>query len=264
MDNDLFGTDHTPGYASAARFTALSVLQSGTLARDMRKVDQYTIYQSIGRDAGWLTASSCAGKRKESDAPHILIIPERPVNKDKFLKKVKDTFDKYGWVSIACGEGAVWEDHTPISASTTKDKFGNTEFGAMGGSSVALNLHKLIKENNPEWRGEFLITESLPMCAQDRASELDIQEAFDLGSEAVRLAISGMSGVMTCLERVSSNPYKVKMGSVPIDQVAVVAKPMPDDFITEDGFGVTDKFMEYLKPLVGELPQYVEIEKKLV
>jgi len=259
VDNDLFGTDHTPGFPSAARFTAISVLQSGILARDMRRVDQFVIYQAVGRDAGWLAASSALGKKREGDAPHILVLPERPLNRERFLRKVEECYGKYGFVSIVCGEGAIWEGKTPVSASSTQDKFGNTEFGAMGGTSAAIALHRLITGHFKGWRGEFQITESLPMCAADRMSPLDRKEAFDLGRAAVKLAVAGKSGIMTSLIRLKNKPYKARIDSVLLSDVAVRAKPMPDEMISADGFMVTDKYIEYLKPLVGPLPEYVEI-----
>ncbi len=259
VDNDLFGTDHTPGFPSAARYTALSVLQSGILAHDMRHVDQFVVYQSIGRDAGWLTASSVLGKKDEADAPHILVLPERPLNRDKFLAKVDETYRRHGFVSIACGEGAVFENKTPVSASCIKDKFGNIEFGAMGGTSAAMALHRMIADNFKGWRGEFQITESLPMCAADRMSAIDKKEAFELGRAAVKLAASGKTGLMTSLVRVKNKPYTVKIESVLLSEVAVRSKPMPDSMITADGFMVNNTYLDYLKPLIGPIPDYARL-----
>jgi ATP-dependent phosphofructokinase / diphosphate-dependent phosphofructokinase len=259
VDNDLFGTDHTPGYASAAKYTALCVQQSGRLARDMQKVDQFVIYQSIGRDAGWLTAAAALAKRDESDAPHLLYIPERVFDKEQFLTDVEDAYAKYGFVSIACGEGLKYADGTPVSASETRDKFANIEFGAMGGSSVALNLHRMIADKFG-WRGEFQITESLPMCAADRAVSQDINEAYICGVAAVKLAVENKSGVMVSLERASNDPYTCVTGTTPLHDVAVRTKPMPDEFINQAGNFVTDAFFDYLRPLVGELPQYANLK----
>lgn len=145
VDNDLFGTDHTPGFPSAGRYVAISVMQSGILTRDMQKVDQFVVFQTVGRGAGWLVAASVAGKKTEADPPHILCLPERPFEKDKFLKDVKNCYDKFGYVSIVCGEGITFADGSPVSASQTKDKFSNVEFGAMGGTSAAMALHKIVK-----------------------------------------------------------------------------------------------------------------------
>ncbi|MBN1943438.1 MAG: diphosphate--fructose-6-phosphate 1-phosphotransferase [Phycisphaerae bacterium] len=259
VDNDLFGTDHTPGYPSAARYTALSVQQAGRLARDMQKVDPFVIYQSIGRDAGWLTAAAALGKKCQADAPHLIYTPERVFDAETFLADVKTCHEKYGFVSIVCGEGIKYADGTPVSASRTQDKFSNIEFGAMGGSSAAFNLHKMISETFG-WRGEFQITESLPMCAIDRAVQQDLDEAYLCGRAAVKLADEGQSGVMVTLERESNDPYKITTGTAPLADVAVRAKPMPDHFLNEAGNFPSEAFFEYARPLVGELPEYAELK----
>lgn len=263
VDNDLFGTDHTPGFPTAARFVALSVKQEGILARDMQKVDQFVIYQSIGRNSGWLPASSAVAKEKESDAPHLIVIPERPLNKENFIKAVKRCYDKYGFVSIVCGEGATWDDGTPISGSVIRDKFGNIEFGAMGGTSTAMILHRIISSEFG-WRGEFQITESLPMCCADRMTKVDREEAYLVGVQGVRLAVEGKSGVMVTLERKSNRPYVCKTGTIPLEKVTMKTKLMPNNYISDDGFSVTNEFIEYMKPLVGEMPRYAELKLKLV
>ncbi|MBN1555659.1 MAG: diphosphate--fructose-6-phosphate 1-phosphotransferase [Phycisphaerae bacterium] len=259
VDNDLYGTDHTPGYASAARFTALSVQQAGRLARDMQKVDQFVIYQSIGRDAGWLSAAAALGKKSDADPPHLIYTPERVFDAETFLADVKTCREKHGFVSIVCGEGIKYADGTPVSASRTQDKFSNIEFGAMGGSSVAFNLHKMISETYG-WRGEFQITESLPMCAIDRAVQQDLDEAYLCGRQAVKLADEGQNGVMVTLERESNQPYKIKTGTAALSDVAVRAKPMPENFLNEAGNFPSEAFFEYARPLVGELPEYAELK----
>lgn len=263
VDNDLFGTDHTPGYASAARSNMLNVMQAGILARDMKKVDQFVIYQTIGRDAGWLAAATALGKRKEDDAPHLIYTPEHVFDKDKFLTDAENCIKKYGWVSIVCGEGIKYANGTPVSASETTDKFNNIEFGAMGGSSVGLNMHAMLSKSL-DIRGEFQITESLIMSSKDRQVQLDNDEAFQCGVEAVKLADAGQSGFMVIMERVSNNPYTIKYGKALLNDVAVKAKPMSLDFFNSEGNFVNDKFFEYARPLIGEIPNFVELEKKFV
>jgi ATP-dependent phosphofructokinase / diphosphate-dependent phosphofructokinase len=258
VDNDLFATDHTPGYASAARYVALSVQQSGRLARDMQKVDQFVIYQSIGRDAGWLSAASALGKRSPADAPHLVYIPERTFDRDAFLADVKATHAEHGYVSIVCGEGIKYADGTPVSASETKDKFANVEFGAMGGASVGMQIHRMVSDEFG-WRGEFQITESLCMPAIDRAVQQDLDEAYACGREAVRLADDGRGGVMVTLVRESNNPYACSMGTAPLSEVAVRAKPMPDAMINAAGNFPSQAFIDYARPLVGELPEYARL-----
>lgn len=262
VDNDLFGTHHTPGFMSAARCNILSVKQSGVLARDMQKVDKFVIYQTIGRDAGWLAAATALAKEKESDAPHLIYMPETKFNKAEFLADAKACIEKYGFCSIVCGEGIKYADGAPVSSSQTKDKFNNIEFGAMGGSSVALQLHRILREETG-YRGEFQITESLIMCAADRAVQRDIEEAFACGEEAVRLAVDGESGVMVTLVPDEADPQKMNFGKAPLSEVAVNAKEMPRDFINERGNFVTEKFFDYMKPLISDLPHYVELDKDL-
>lgn len=258
VDNDLYATDHTPGYPSAARYTALSVQQAGRLARDMQKVDQFTIYQSIGRDSGWLAAAAALARRSEEDAPHLVYLPERPFEEERFLADVEDAHARFGYASIVCGEGIRYADGTPVSASRTTDRFANVEFGAMGGASAGLRLHGMVSDRFG-WRGEFQITESLPMCAVDRAVESDLTEAYECGREAARLAGEGATGVMVTIVRESNDPYTSGLGTAPLADVAVRAKPMPDAMIDEAGNFPSEAFMEYARPLVGELPEYADL-----
>jgi 6-phosphofructokinase 1 len=255
VDNDLFGTDHTPGFPSAARWVALSVMQEGILARDMKKVDQFVIHQTVGRSAGWLAAASVAGKKDPDDAPHLIYMPERTFDRDKFLADVKRCYDAYGWVSVVCGEGIASADGTPVSASQVKDRFANIEFGAMGGTSAAMVLHRMISAEFG-FRGEFQVPESLPMCAADRAVQLDIDEAFMCGKAAVKLAAQGKTGLMVSLVRVPGKKYACTTGTADLSEVAVKAKPMPQRFINEEGNFVTQEFIDYLRPLVGAMPKY--------
>lgn len=259
VDNDLFGTDHTPGFGSAGRYVAMSVKQAGMLARDMKRVDQYVIFQTVGRSAGWLPAAAAMARTAADDAPHIILMPERPFKRDKFLAEVKACHARHGWVSVVCGEGVCYADGTPISASQVTDKFSNVEFGAMGGTSAAMMLHRMIHDAFG-WRGEFQVCESLQMCAADRTSPSDVEEAYACGRRAVELATEGRSGVMVSIVRESTTPYRWSLGTASLAEVAVAAKPMPDEFITASGMDVTPACVEYLKPLIGLLPDYVRLK----
>lgn len=263
VDNDLFGTDHTPGFPSAARYVAISVQQAGILARDMQKVDQYVIFQTVGRSAGWLPAAAACAKKNAADPPHVILMPEVAFDRSAFLSAVEKAHKRFGFVSIVCGEGITNADGSPVSASGTKDKFGNVEFGAMGGTSAAMMLHKMIGDEFG-WRGEFQVTESLQMCAADRAVKLDVDEAFGCGREAVRLAEAGTSGVMVTIERTSKRgePYKSGYGTIELGKVANEERPMPKKFISKDGLFVTKPFLDYANPLVGELPDYFSLDTK--
>jgi len=263
VDNDLFGTDHTPGYASAARYVALSIQQGGRLARDMQRVDQFVVFQTVGRSAGWLPAAAACAKKNAADPPHIILMPEVAFDRAKFLAAVEKAQKKFGFVSIVCGEGITNADGSPVSASGTQDRFGNVEFGAMGGTSAAMMLHRMISDEFG-WRGEFQVTESLQMCAADRAVKLDVDEAFGSGKQAVRLAEQDTSGVMVTIDRTSKRgePYAYDFGTIPLGEVANAERPMPAKFISKDGLFVTKAFLDYANPLVGELPEFFDLDLK--
>jgi ATP-dependent phosphofructokinase / diphosphate-dependent phosphofructokinase len=258
VDNDLSGTDHTPGYPSAARFTALSLRQAGRLARDMQRVDAFVVHQTVGREAGWLAASSALARSRPGDAPHLIYVPERPITREGVIRDVEACLTRHGWCSIVCGEGIRWSDGSPVSASGVRDGFANLEFGASGGTSAAIHLHGLIQAATGR-RGEFQITESLPMCAIDRASPLDLEEAYRCGAHAVELVLSDVSGVMVALERKPGVPCHSVCTAVPLEEVALKARPMPDSFIAPGGNDVTQAFLDYLAPLVGPLEEYAEL-----
>ena len=268
VDNDLFGTDHTPGYPSAARYNALSVQQSGRLARDMQKVDSFVVYQTIGRDAGWLAAATALARAEEGDAPHLIYCPERPFIREEFIADAESCIRRWGYVSIVVSEGLRYPDGTPVSAPSeepggsgaagaSKDRFGNTEYGAMGGGSAGLNVHRILSRASG-LRGEFQIGESLPMCAMDRAVDDDIRRAAGCGREAVRLAVKGESGCMVTLVRDSGGGFS--FGTAPLSDVAVRAKAMPPEMINERGSDVTRAFIDYARPLIGPLPEYVSLQ----
>ena len=240
----------------------------------MKRVDSFVVFQTIGRDAGWLPAAAALAKKDAEDAPHIILAPEIPFEFDRFIAKAQETLDKFGFVSVVCGEGIRDKDGVVVSSldaygkeikkDKTVDKFGNQELGAMAGASVAVALHQMLSKNlkkkdGSTVRGEFQVTESLPMCGADRTTATDIQEAWNCGRRAVELALAGTSGVMVTMNRASNAPYTVTYETAPLDAVAVEAKPMPLEFIDKENLYVTDACLEYLRPLVGELPNYVKL-----
>jgi 6-phosphofructokinase 1 len=260
VDNDLFGTDHTPGFPSAAWWNILSVRQVGRLTRDMRKVDQFTIFQTIGRDAGWLAASTTMARLDADDPPHLVYVPEIPFDPDRFVDDARRTVDRLGYVSVVVSEGVKLSDGTPVSASRSRDKFDNIEYGAMGGASAALSLHGLLA-GATEWRGEFQIPESLPMCAADRQLEKDREEARLCGRESVRLADAGKSGVMVTIERKSDarDAVSFETGYISLEKAALTARNMPPDYMDSAGNDVSPKFREYMEPLIPDVEPYADL-----
>src|SRR5205823_5768479 len=141
------------------------------------------------------------------------------------------------------------------------DKFSNVEFGAMGGTSAAMMLHRMLS-NAFGWRGEFQVTESLQMCAADRAVKLDVDEAYGAGKEAARLAGAGVNGVMVAIQRNKGARYSSRFGTIPLKKVAINARPMDDRYIDDKNLFVTKAFVKYAAPLVGELPAYASLRIK--
>jgi 6-phosphofructokinase 1 len=225
----------------------------------MQRVDQFVIFQTVGRSAGWLPAAAALARSKKGDAPHILLMPERAFDREKFLARVEEVQKQFGFVSIVCGEGIRNADGSPVSASKTRDKFNNVEFGAMGGASVGMVLHRIIADTFG-WRGEFQVTESLPMCASDRTVKLDVAEAYSCGRQAVKLATKGHGGVMVTMVRQKGSEYGVDFDTIPLSEVANHERPMPDEYIDETGMDITKAFLKYAQPLVGELPEFVSLK----
>jgi ATP-dependent phosphofructokinase / diphosphate-dependent phosphofructokinase len=257
VDNDLFGTDHAPGYPSAARYVALTTQQAGRLASDMRRVDRFAILQTVGRDAGWLAASAALARKAPGDPPHLIYVPERPITREQLLSDVHSAIEAHGWVYMVVGEGLLWEDGSPVSASESSDRFSNIEFGAMGGASAAANIHRIIHQETGH-RGEFQIPESMVMAGADRVVDLDRREAFGAGQNGVNRAVNGEDGVMVTIERTAGSVYAGSFGAIPLDKVANQTKRMPEEMLVK-GF-VSQAFLDYAAPLVGELPKYAALE----
>lgn len=263
VDNDLYGTDHTPGYGSAARYVALSAQQGGRLARDMQKVDPVLVYQAVGRDAGWLAAAAALAREEEGDPPHLVYVPERPMTKERLFADAERCMADYGFVAISVGEGVVWQDGSPVSGTQVLDKFGNPEFGSTGGASAAMVVKSLVCEHLGV-RGEFQVVESLQMAGMDRVSEVDRQEAFRAGEEAVKLAVSGRTGLMVAFERAPGSAYECRYVAVPLTRVNEGKQRMPDAFLDDSRSFVTPAFLEYLRPLVGPLPRMARLHYRPV
>jgi len=225
-------------------------------------VDRFLVHQTIGRDAGWLAAAAALARNTPEDAPHLIYVPEVPIDRDTVLADVQRTIETYGWASIVIGEGTTWVDGTPVSAAAATDRFDNVEFGAMGGSSAALNLHQLIHRETG-YRGEFQIPESMPMSASDRTAPYDAQEAYACGVEALHRALRDEAGVMITIDRATawgSGEYAVEYGTAPLQEVAVRARPMPPEML-KPGY-VTEAFIDYARPLVGPLESFLDLSDR--
>lgn len=266
IDNDLVHIDHTPGFGSAAKYVASSILE---LAHDtyIYHLKSVTIVEIMGRDAGWLTASSVLARNEYSAAPHLIYLPEKPFDIHECIEDTKKLLETQENVIIAVSEGIRDKDGNYVSASEAKtDNFGHAML-----SGVAKYLEaKLHDELGVKTRGIEMNT--LQRCAAHIASETDLSESMNLGANAVSLCEKGETGVMATLTRESDDPYKVTYGCHPVCEIANEVKSVPNDFINDKGNDVTDKMIAYLKPLIlGEpnltyengIPKYLNISHLL-
>ncbi|MGN0482479.1 MAG: 6-phosphofructokinase [Lachnospiraceae bacterium] len=262
IDNDLLATDHTPGFGSAAKYIASSVLE---IAHDtfIYPVKSVTIVEIMGRDAGWLTASSALARTAYSGAPHLIYLPEVAFDKDAFLEDVRYQLTQVNNVIIAVSEGIRDKDGNYISASSKYlDQFGHSQLSGAGKS-----LEYLVQEQIGV-KVRSIEVNVLQRCASHLASKTDLDESFMLGKTAVCLSTEGVTGSMVTLTRTSNEPYTVTYGHSPIDSIANEAKSVPLDWIAPAGNDITDAFLDYLRPLIqGEssvcyengMPSYMDI-----
>ena len=253
IDNDIACTDVSPGFGSSAKYIATSLYEASMDLKSMCKTStKVFILEIMGRNAGWLTAASSVWKVKDSDPPHICLLPEIPFNQEKFLKFVSNYINKYGYCTIAVSEGLRNGNNIFLSDKKTNDSFGHIQLGG-----VASILSKLIS-SNLGYKCHYSIPDYLQRSGKHLCSKLDIDIAHAVGESAVEFAIQNRNNVMPCIKKVSNNPYEYEIVPISLDKIANVEKKLPDDFIDEENLAITDKCKEYLIPFVsGEVyPKY--------
>ncbi len=247
IDNDLMVNDHTPGFPSAARFVAQAFMGANL---DNWSLPGVYIGVVMGRHAGFLTAASALGKKFPDDGPHLIYVPERAFDIERFLGDVKTTMDRYGRCVIAVSEGVSDEEHTPIAAKLAeqveKDAHGNVH---LGGGALADMLTEVIKTKlgYKRVRGDTFgyVQRSFVGCVSD----VDQREAREVGEKAVQFAMWGDRDGSVTIHRTGF--YSVDYQLSPLEAVAGKTKVMPDEFLAASGTDVTDAFRMYLRPLLG-------------
>ena len=267
MDNDLPHTDCCPGFGSVAKYTAVSIREAGfDLASMCKTSTKVFILEVMGRHAGWTAAAGGLAAEAEGDDPHIILFPEVVFDPAKFLARVQQCVDTHGYCTIVASEGIKNADGKFVADAGTTDAFGHTQLGG-----VASSLASLIKAELG-LKYHYAIADYLMRSARHVASATDVDQAYAVGKAAVEYAIAGKSGVMVTIDRQSDAPYTWTLGEAPLSEVANVEKPMPADYISEDGFHITDACRRYMAPLIaGEahpeyrngLPVYVTLKKQL-
>ena len=267
IDNDLFGTDHCPGFASAAKYIATSIME---INKDARVYDNgmITVVEIMGRHAGWLAASAALATEFGS-GPDLIYLPELDFDMDKFLADVDKVYKANGKVLVAVSEGIHYADGSFVSEAKTSatDGFGHAQLGGL-----ATMLAEIVKKHTgAKVRGIELSL--LQRCGAHLASKTDIDEAFGAGQEAVKQAVAGTSGKMVAFEReYIDGKYHCKMTLIPLSSVANYEKKVPLEWINAEGNGLKHEFIDYVLPLIqGEpelplecsLPRYARLKKVL-
>ena len=268
IDNDLAVTDVCPGFASAAKYTAISVLEASLDVAAMAETStKVFVYEVMGRHAGWLAAAAgLAGKGKGS-APHLILFPEIAFDEAKFLDAVKATVASVGYCVVVVSEGVKDAGGKFLAETGIKDAFGHSQLGGAAQQIASLVQAKL------GVKFHYALPDYLQRSARHLASAVDVEIAYKVGEAAVRYAIAKQNAVMPVIKRLSNKPYRYEIKPALLSDVANHERVMPREFITEDGFGITAAARRYLEPLIaGEayppyengLPVYVKLKNKLV
>ena len=249
VDNDLPYTDCSPGFGSVAKYVAISTLEAGLDVKSMAGTStKVFILEVMGRHAGWIAAASCLAASNQGDPPHIILLPEIPFERNKFIARVKKTVKKYGYCVIVASEGTKTKAGKFLADSGLTDAFGHKQLGGVA-PVISSMVSKIGLKNH------WAVADYLQRSARHIASKTDLDQAYAVGVQAVKLAVAGKTAVMPVIKRLSDTPYKWQIGTAPLKNIANIEKSVPRKFISKDGFAVTSAGRRYLNPLIqGEAP----------
>ena len=263
IDNDLPITDSCPGFGSVAKYVAVSVREAAFDVRSMaRSSTKVFILEVMGRHAGWIAAAGGLAAEFEGDAPHLIVFPEIPFEEERFLARVRECVDVHGYCVVVVSEGARYPDGRFLSEAGARDAFGHAQLGG-----VAPVVAELIRGRHG-YKFHWAVADYLQRAARHIASGTDVEQAYAMGRAAVEFALAGKSAVMPVIVRKSDDPYAWEVGEASLAEVANVEKTVPREYVTEDGFGITEAGRRYLRPLIagedfppfaGGLPAYVRL-----
>lgn len=256
IDNDLVNTDHCPGYGSVIKYVATTVREMACDNASFASGDFVSILEVMGRSAGWIAAGASLAKRKDhpNDAPHIICLPEIPFSTEKFIEDVKRTLAREKYCVVVVGEGLVDADGNYISvAASGTDNFGHAQLGG------AADYLKGLLETNLNLKARTAKLGYVQRSAAHLSSKADNDESFMAGQAAVRAAIDGETDKMVTLLRGDGDHYTCETGLAPLSEIANGIKPLPKEWIHEDGISMNYQFIRYASPLIqGEVPMPYE------
>ncbi len=254
VDNDLLVTDHCPGFGTAAKFEACALMGDDL---DNRAMPGVKIDVIMGRHAGFLTAAAALGRQRDDDGPHLIYVPERPVSMEKFLSDVDGFCKKLGRCVIAVSEGICDADGVTwakkLAEQAEVDAHGNIQLSGTG--ALADFLAGQVKSELKIGRVRADTFGYLQRSYPGMQSPVDFEEARWCGRHAVQYAMEEDNGSVAIRRTGNGKDYAVELFRTELKNVAEKTKSMPDEFINAEGNGVTDAFIEYAMPLVGELPR---------
>jgi 6-phosphofructokinase len=266
VDNDLPITDNCPGFGSVAKYIAISTLEASFDVRSMCKTStKIFVIEVMGRHAGWIAAAG--GLVEDYGFPVVILFPEVEFDPEKFLAQVNAKVKQHGHCTVVVSEGCHYPDGKFIAEQGIKDVFGHAQLG--GAAPVVASMIK----DALGYRYHWAVADYLQRAARHIASATDVQQAYELGQAAVELALAGKNSVMPAIIRTSDTPYQYRIDHAELKDVANVEKFMPLDFISPDGFGITEQCKRYLRPLIagedypryeGGLPVYVTLKNVAV
>jgi 6-phosphofructokinase 1 len=207
------------------------------------------VLETMGRNAGWITAAVGLASDEQTPVPLVLLLPEVPFDEQRFLARVDGLVKAHGYCCVGVSEGLRNPAGRILAESAARDAFGHAQLGGVGPMIAQLVNEKL------GYKQHWAVADYLQRSARHIASKVDIEQAYAVGKAAVELAVAGKHAVMPAIQRTSDKPYRWKIGVAPLTEIANVEKKLPADFITKDGFGITEKARRYLQPLIrGEAP----------
>lgn len=264
VDNDLPITDCCPGFGSVAKYIAVSTREASFDVASMSKTStKVFVLEVMGRHAGWIAAAGGLASSPDCEIPIVILFPEITFDKAKFTAKVDEYVKKFGYCSVVVSEGVRDAEGNFLADQGLRDAFGHAQLG--GVAPVVANIIKDSLGLKYHWG----VADYLQRAARHVASKTDVEQAYAMGKAAVEYALAGHNSVMPTIDRVSNAPYSWKVGMAELANVANVEKMMPEEYISADGFGISDACREYLLPLIeGEdyppykngLPDYVRLK----
>ncbi len=267
VDNDLPITDNCPGFGSVAKYVAVSIREAGLDVASMcESSTKIFVMEVMGRHAGWIAGAAGLASEQDGDAPHIILFPEIAFNKATFLKKVQSCVKKYGYCVVVVSEGVKYKDGRFLTDAGGKDAFGHVQLGG-----VAPFIANMIK-GELGYKYHWAVADYLQRAARHIASATDVEQAYAVGQAAVEFALAGKNAVLPIIVRGKGKRYSWRIGEANLSDVANVEKMMPRNYISRDGFQITDNARKYFAPLIaGEdypdfkkgLPVYARLRKVL-